>query len=78
MNLQAFTLAFTLWLQEVQEDEKELYDRHMSLGIGERAEEMAVAFDGFLKTALTQLGEPYADAATSVVAVHSAEDNQPI
>ncbi len=76
MNIQAFTFAFTLWLQEVQEDEKELRARHTTLGIGERAEEMAVAFDGYLKTALTKLGEPYADAVAGIVADGSAEDNQ--
>lgn len=61
MNLQAFTLAFTLWLEDVEEDKAAARERIDKMGIGEQAEEMAVAFNSYLNDALTQLGEKYAD-----------------
>lgn len=75
MNIQAFTLAFALWLEDVKEHNPDLFENVVIKPIEEMAPVMADEFNHFFNLALTQLGEPYADAATSFIDSDRSEDN---
>lgn len=72
MNMQAFTLAFRLWLEDVKLNNEEIFSI-IPKPIDEVSETMALEFDHWFNEAITQLGEKYEDAAASAIVVHRGE-----